>query len=176
MAISIVVCLVLTCLLEMQCTLYNEYIMIYFLAIQKLFENLTQLWEEVQKKLWKFFMTFAIRPRGERIVFWWLNMNTNIILFFLKNERIWILILFGLPKMTKYKYKYYSVSQKWPNTNKNIIWLPKNEQIRIQVSFSFSEMTKYEYYLSCPKEPREKKKREETSQYQFYILFVAYDM
>ena len=37
--------------------------------------------------------------------------------------------------MTEYEYEYYSVSQKWPNTNTNIIRLPKNDRIRIRILF-----------------------------------------
>ena len=80
--------------------------------------------------------------RGERIVFWWPNTNKNIIQF-PKNDQIRIQIFYGLPKMTKYKYEYYSVSQKWPNTNTNIIRFPKNNRIR--VLFGYPEMTEYEY-------------------------------
>ena len=43
--------------------------------------------------------------------------------------------------MTKYEYEYYSVSQKWPNTNTNIIWHPNNDQIRI--SLGLPKMIKY---------------------------------
>ena len=57
--------------------------------------------------------------------------------------------LFGLPKMTEYNYEYYSVSQKMteyeyysvsqkqPNMNTDIIWLPRNDQIRIRILFGF---------------------------------------
>ena len=69
--------------------------------------------------------------RGERIVFWWPNTNINRLL---KNDRIRIQILFGFPKMTEYEYEYCSVSQKWPNTNTNIIRFSKNDWIQ------------YEYY------------------------------
>ena len=68
--------------------------------------------------------------RGERIVFWWPNTNTNIIRF-PRNDRIWILILFGFPEMTEYEYEYYSATQKWPNTNTNIIRFPNNDQKQI---------------------------------------------
>ena len=53
--------------------------------------------------------------------------------------------------MTKYEYEYYSVSQKWPNTN--IIWFPKNYRIRIL--FGFPKMTEYEYeyHLAFQKGP-----------------------
>ena len=37
--------------------------------------------------------------------------------------------------MTEYEYEYYSVSQKWPNTNTNIIRFPKNDRIWIQILF-----------------------------------------
>ena len=84
------------------------------------------------------------RGRGERIVFWWPNTNTNIIRL-PKNDRIRIRILFGLPKMTEYEYEYYSASQKWPNTNMNIIRFPKNDRIRIRILFGFPKMTEYEY-------------------------------
>ena len=47
--------------------------------------------------------------------------------------------------MTEYKYKYYSVSQNWPNTNTNIIQFPKNDLIRIPILFCFPIMTKYKY-------------------------------
>ena len=82
--------------------------------------------------------------RGERIVFWWPNTNTNIIRV-PKNDRIRIRILFGFPKLTEYEYEYYSGFQKWPNTNTNIIRLPKNDQIRIRILFGFPKMTEYEY-------------------------------
>ena len=80
--------------------------------------------------------------RGERIVFWWPNTNTNII-WFSKNDQIQIRILFSFPKMTEYEYEYYLVSQKWPNTN--IIRFPKNDRIRIRILFRYPEMTEYEY-------------------------------
>ena len=82
--------------------------------------------------------------RGERIVFWWPNTNTNIIRV-PKNYRIRIRILFGFPKLTEYEYEYYSGFQNWPNTNTNIIGLPKNDQIRIWILFGFPKMTKYDY-------------------------------
>ena len=47
--------------------------------------------------------------------------------------------------MTEYEYEYHSVSQKWPNTNTNIIRILKNDRIRIQILFTFPKMTKYEY-------------------------------
>ena len=49
--------------------------------------------------------------------------------------------------ITEYEYEYYSVSQKWPNTNTNIIWFPKNDWIRIRIFFVFPKpkMTEYEY-------------------------------
>ena len=52
--------------------------------------------------------------------------------------------------MSEYEYEYYSVSQKWPNTNKNIIWFPKNDRIWIQILFNSLKMTEYEheYYLT----------------------------
>ena len=56
--------------------------------------------------------------RGEQIVFWWPNTNTNIIHLF-KNGQIRIQILFDLKKTTEYKYKYYSVWKNHPNTNAN---------------------------------------------------------
>ena len=83
--------------------------------------------------------------RGERIVFWWPNTNTNIIWLF-KNDRIRIRILFGLKKATEYKYKYYSVWKYWPNKNTNIIWFEKIDRIRILFGLKIS--TKYEYYLA----------------------------
>ena len=80
--------------------------------------------------------------RGQRIMFWWPNKNTNFI---------------RIPKMTKYKYEYYSVSQKWSNTNTNIIRFPKNNRIRIQILFVYPEMTEYEYeYYSAPHNYRTK--------------------
>ena len=85
-----------------------------------------------------------IRPRGERIVLWWRNTNTNIIRL-LKNDRIRIQILFGFPKMTEYEYEYYSVSQKWPNMNTNIIRFPKNDRIGIRIFFVYPEMIDCEY-------------------------------
>ena len=91
-----------------------------------------------------------VRTRGERIVFWWPNTNTNIIRL-PKNYRIRIRILFGFPKMTEYEYEYYSASQKWPNTNTNIIRLPENDRIRIRILFGFPKMTEYEYYSDSQK-------------------------
>ena len=52
---------------------------------------------------------------------------------------------------TEYKDEYYSVAQKWPNTNTNIIRFPKNDPIRIL--FGFPKMTQYEYYLVSQKWP-----------------------
>ena len=46
---------------------------------------------------------------------------------------------------TEYEYEYYSVSQKWPNTNTNIIRFPKNDRIQIGIFFSYPEMTDCEY-------------------------------
>ena len=46
---------------------------------------------------------------------------------------------------TEYEYEYYSVAQKWPNTNTNIIRFPKNDRIRIRILFRYPEMTEYEY-------------------------------
>ena len=69
--------------------------------------------------------------RGERIVFWWPNTNTNIIRLF-KNDRIRIRILFGLKKATEYEYEYYSV------------W--KSNRIRIRILFGLKKATEYEYY------------------------------
>ena len=45
--------------------------------------------------------------------------------------------------MTEYENEYYSVSQKWPNTNTSIIPFPKNDRIRILSGYP--EMIKYEY-------------------------------
>ena len=85
-----------------------------------------------------------ITSRGERIVFWRPNTNTNIIRF-PKTDRIRIQILFGLPTMTEYEYEYYSAPQKRPNMNTNIIRLPKSDRIRIRILFGFPKMTEYEY-------------------------------
>ena len=72
--------------------------------------------------------------RGERIVFWWPNTNTNII-WFEKGDRIRIRILFGLKKSTEYEYEYYLSWKNHPNTNTNtsigpqlycsVIWVSK---------------------------------------------------
>ena len=35
--------------------------------------------------------------------------------------------------MTEYEYEYYSIFQKWPNTNTNNIRLSKNDRIRIRI-------------------------------------------
>ena len=70
--------------------------------------------------------------RGERIVFWRPNTNTNIIRSS-ENDRIRIRIIFGPPKMTEYEYEYYSVFQKWPNTNTNNIRSSENDRIRIRI-------------------------------------------
>ena len=48
-------------------------------------------------------ISMSMWTRGERIVFWWPNTNTNIIWLF-KNDRIRIRILFGLKKATEYEY------------------------------------------------------------------------
>ena len=69
-----------------------------------------------------------------------------IVVLPLKNNRIQIRKIFSFPKMTEYKYEYYSASQKWPNTN--IIWLTKSDQI--QKSFSFLKMTEYKHKYSVP--------------------------
>ena len=82
--------------------------------------------------------------RGERIVFWWPNTNTNIIRLF-KNDRIRIRILFGLKKATEYEYEYYSVWKKQPNTNTNIIRFEKIDRIRIRILFGLNISTEYEY-------------------------------
>ena len=100
-------------------------------------------------------IAICVPCRGERIVFWWPNTNTNIIRL-PKNDRIWIRILFGFTKMTEYEYEYYSVSQKWPNTNTNIIRLSKKDQIQIRILFSFPKMTEYEYYSDSQKYIAEK--------------------
>ena len=76
----------------------------------------------------------SCQTRGERIVFWWPNTNTNIIRLF-KNDRIRIRILFGLKKATEYEYEYYSVWKKQPNTNTNIIRFEKIDRIRIRILF-----------------------------------------
>ena len=47
--------------------------------------------------------------------------------------------------MTDYKYKYYSVSQNWPNTNTNIIRFLKNDRIQIRILFGYLEITDYIY-------------------------------
>ena len=47
--------------------------------------------------------------------------------------------------MTEYEYEYYLVSQKWPNTNTNIIRFPKNDWIRIRIIFGLKISTEYEY-------------------------------
>ena len=46
------------------------------------------------------------------------------------------------------KYEYYSVFQKWLNTNTNTIWLFKNDTIRIRILFVFPKITEYEYEYS----------------------------
>ena len=52
--------------------------------------------------------------------------------------------------MTEYEYEYYLVSQKWPNTNTNIIRFPKNDRIQIRILFGLPKMTEYEYeYFSA---------------------------
>ena len=67
------------------------------------------------------------------------------------DDQIRIRILFDFPKITEYKYEYYSAFQKWPNTNTNIIWLSRNDWIRIQILFNFPQMTEYEYHLASEK-------------------------
>ena len=42
------------------------------------------------------------------------------------------------PKMTEYEYEYYSATQKWPKPNTNIFLLPNNDQI--QISFGLPKM------------------------------------
>ena len=69
------------------------------------------------------------RIRGERIVFWWPNTNTNIIRFE-KINRIQMQILFGLKKSTEYEYKYYLVWKNQPNMNTNIIRSPLLSNMR----------------------------------------------
>ena len=66
--------------------------------------------------------------RGEWIVLWWPNTNTNIIRFE-KSNQIRIRILLGLKKITE--YEYYWAWKYWPNTNTNIIRLEKITRIRI---------------------------------------------
>ena len=92
-------------------------------------------------------MFILIEGRGEQIVFWWPNTNTNIIRV-PKNDRIWIRILFGFPKLTEYEYEYYSGFQIWPNTNTNIIRLPKYDRIRILFDSLKVTEYEYEYYLT----------------------------
>ena len=105
-----------------------------------------QPWQLVVRPLswsWSWWMFLF---RGERIVFWWPNTNTNIIRL-PKNDRIRIRILFGFTKMTEYEYEYYSVFQKWPNTN--IIRFEKGDRIRIRILFGLKKAAEYEnkYYL-----------------------------
>jgi len=64
--------------------------------------------------------SMGVTNRGERIVFWGPNTNTNIIRV-PKNDRIRIRILFGLKKSPEYEYEYYSVWKYQPNTNTNIL-------------------------------------------------------
>ena len=73
-----------------------------------------------------------VTARGERIVFWWPNTNTNIIWLF-KNNRIRIRILFGLKKAIEYEYEYYSDWKNRPNTNTNIIRIEKIIKIQIRI-------------------------------------------
>ena len=47
--------------------------------------------------------------------------------------------------MTVYENEYYSVFQKWPNTNTNIIRFSKDDPIQIQIFFGFPEMTEYQH-------------------------------
>ena len=94
----------------------------------------------------------VILLRGERIVFWWPNTNTNIIRHF-KNDRIRIRILFGLKKATEYEYEYYSVWKKQPNTNTNIIRFEKIDRIRIRILFGLKKSTEYEYYSVWKRRP-----------------------
>ena len=95
------------------------------------------------------------------------NTNTNIIRF-PKNDRIQIRISLSFPKitiykyeyysvfqMTEYKYKYYSATQKWSNMNMNtnVIRFPNNDWI--QISFGLPKIIKYyiqiQILLSFPK-------------------------
>ena len=71
-----------------------------------------------------------------------------VILLFWSSSILRIRILFGFQKITEYEYEYYSVSQKLPNTNTNIIRLSKKDRIRIRIRilFGFPKMTQYEYY------------------------------
>jgi len=119
----------------------NERIVLPLLNTQMQIYNLCMCAEDVC------YTAIMRHCRGERIVFWGPNTNTNIIRV-PKNDRIRIRILFGFPKLTEYEYEYYSGFQKWPNTNTNIIRLPKNDRIRIRILFGFPKMTeyKYEYY------------------------------
>ena len=85
--------------------------------------------------------------RGERIVFWGPNTNTNIIRV-PKNDRIRIRILFGFPKLTEYEYEYYSVWKNHPNTNTNIIRFENINRIRIRI-FWYSNIIRiiFEYRI-----------------------------
>ena len=65
--------------------------------------------------------------RGERIVFWWPNTNTNT-LRPLKNDPIQIWIVSACLKVTEYEWYF----KKWPNTNMNtMLW--NNIKIRIRM-------------------------------------------
>ena len=85
--------------------------------------------------------------RGERIVFWGPNTNTNIIRV-PKNYRIRIRILFGLKKSPEYEYEYYSVWKNHPNTNTNIIRFENIDRIRIRI-FWYSNIIRiiFEYRI-----------------------------
>ena len=109
-----------------------------------IFQILPWEWNHIQDVSSFMALVIAFHPRGERIVFWWPNTNTNIIRLF-KNDRIRIRILFGLKKATEYEYKYYLVWKKQPNTNTNIIRLEKIDQIRIRILFGFKKSPEYGY-------------------------------
>ena len=87
-----------------------------------------------------------LEDRGEPIVFWWPNTNTNII-WLPKSDQIRIWISFGFQKMTE--YEYYLASQKRLNTNTNIIQLPKLTEYQ------------WEYYLISQKDQIQNSKRRE---------------
>ena len=89
----------------------------------------------------------AFSNRGERIVFWGPNTNTNIIRV-PKNDRIRIRILFGLKKSPEYEYEYYSVWKNHPNTNTNIIRFENIDRIRIRI-FWYSNIIRiiFEYRI-----------------------------
>ena len=122
------------CICERKQNYFQFYICMYIIT--------TTVILHLQRAIFETFDLWDIR--GERIVFWWPNTNTNIIRLF-NNDRIQIRILFDLKKVTEYEYEYYSDWKKQPNTNTNIIRFEKMDRIRIRILFGLKKSPEYEY-------------------------------